>query len=799
MKKWIKITLIAAAVLAALIVIAAIAVSPVAKNYIEKHDRELIGRSIRMERLRMNIFTGRLRIEGLRIGGSEDSTTFFRLDSFEMRMRLWPLLGNRVLVKKISFAGPDVKIYQRGNAFSFDDITARFASDTTAAATPEKPSKPWEIGIYDISIRNGRVFYKDLALDAEWGMNDINLHIPGVYCSGEKTDVGAVLNFAEGGSLSTDVGYNIESSEFDIGIRLQDFALAGTLPYFRQSLDVTAVDGRLSADIRLRGNTEHLLSLTTEGTASLAGFALRDRQQRPVAGVDTLGVKLAEGDLGKMRFVFDRIYVSGLSALFEMTPEGNNLAALMKSPAAEITASDAAGSATPSPTLRIADLEISNGRVTVRDLTMHRPFEYTVSEIRMRSRDFDPSKRNSMTVDARMQKTGSAKLRWEGTLEDMDNQNITLWLTNLDLRDFGPYCEHYTAYPLTKGNLTFRSQNVIRDRYLDGTNHLDMFEPKVDKKRREIKAEMNIPLKLGLYVLKDKKGHVKMDLPVRGSLDSPEFSYRKIVLKAIGNVLLKVVTAPFSFLSGNKENIEYINIDPLQYVFTSEQYASLDKIAQALQDKPEMHIVLTQRVNMRRALPRQAAGALRMAYAEHLKSADTTGRQPMSMLEYEKIQQTDIRTPAIMAFADSLLTRQGISPQGLSADDKALALYREKAAGQLARMMAARNKALAEYMQSTHGATAPAFRVQTMDSLALPNYTGRDRYTIALEVDGETVEVEAEDDNAGAGAETDMSPGDIQADSTGLSAGVPAEEAMVIGGAVATSAPAVMETESSGE
>ncbi|WP_303205297.1 DUF748 domain-containing protein [Alistipes finegoldii] len=754
MKKWIKITLIAAAVLAALIVIAAIAVSPVAKNYIEKHDRELIGRSIRMERLRMNIFTGRLRIEGLRIGGSEDSTTFFRLDSFEMRMRLWPLLGNRVLVKKISFAGPDVKIYQRGNAFSFDDITARFAGDTTAvAATPEKPSKPWEIGIYDISIRNGRVFYKDLALDAEWGMNDINLHIPGVYFSGEKTDVGAVLNFAEGGSLSTDVGYNIESSEFDIGIRLQDFALAGTLPYFRQSLDVTAVDGRLSADIRLRGNTEHLLSLTTEGTASLAGFALRDRQQRPVAGVDTLGVKLAEGDLGKMRFVFDRIYVSGLSALFEMTPEGNNLAALMKSPAAEITASDAAGSATPSPTLRIADLEITNGRVTVRDLTMHRPFEYTVSEIRMRSRDFDPSKRNSMTVDARMQKTGSAKLRWEGTLEDMDNQNITLWLTNLDLRDFGPYCEHYTAYPLTKGNLTFRSQNVIRDRYLDGTNHLDMFEPKVDKKRREIKAEMNIPLKLGLYVLKDKKGHVKMDLPVRGSLDSPEFSYRKIVLKAIGNVLLKVVTAPFSFLSGNKENIEYINIDPLQYVFTSEQYASLDKIAQALQDKPEMHIVLTQRVNMRRALPRQAAGALRMAYAEHLKSADTTGRQPMSMLEYEKIQQTDIRTPAIMAFADSLLAQRGISPQGLSADDKALALYREKAAGQLARMMAARNKALAEYMQSTHGATAPAFRVQTMDSLALPNYAGRDRYTIALEVDGETVEVEAEDDNAGAGAD----------------------------------------------
>ena len=357
-----------------------------------------------------------------------------------------------------------------------------------------------------------------------------------------------------------------------------------------------------------------------------------------------------------------------------------------------------------------------------------------------------------MTVDVRMQKTGSAKLRWEGTLDDMNNQNITLWLTNLDLRDFGPYCEHYTAYPLTKGNLTFRSQNVIRNRYLDGTNHLDMFEPKVDKKRREIKAEMNIPLKQGLYVLKDKKGHVKMNLPVKGSLDSPEFSYRKIVLKAIGNVLLKVVTAPFSFLSGNKENLEYINIDPLQYVFTSEQYASLDKIAQALQDKPEMHIVLTQRVNMRRALPRQAAGALRMACRA---SEERRHDRPPADVDARIRKDPADRHPHS---GDHGLCRFAARPAGNFA---AGTFGRRQGAGALPRKSrrtvgphdGRTQQALTDYMQSTHGATAPAFRVQTMDSLALPNYAGRDRYTIALEVDGETVKVEADDGNAGAGTE----------------------------------------------
>ena len=777
MKKIYKTLLIVLAVLIVVVLGIAIAASPVAKNYIEKHDRELLGRSIRMERLRMNIFTGRLRVEGLRIGAASDSATFFALDSFDMRMRILPLLSNRVVVKHITFAGLDVKVYQRGSAFSFDDILAHFASDTTAVAEPAEPSDPWEIGIYNIAVRDSRLFYKDLELNAVWGLNDINLQIPGVYFGGEKTDVGAVLNFAEGGSLATSVAYDIDTSEFDIGLKLDGLTLSGMLPYFRQWLDIGAVEGRLSADVRLQGSTEHLLALRTEGTASLADFALKDTRQQPVAGVDTLGLKLAEGDLGQMRFRFERLYVGGFSLDAELTPEGDNISALMKpSPEApEQPAETAPETSTgPAPVLQIADLEIDGGRVSFRDLTMAKPFEYVVSDIRMRSRDFDPSKRNNLQVDARMQRTGQAKLRWEGTLDDLNNQNITLVLSNLSLRDFTPYCEHFTAYPVTGGNLTFRSQNIIRNRYLDGTNHLDAFEPKVDKKRKELKPEMNIPLKLGLYVLRDKKGHVKMDLPVGGNLDSPEFSYRKIVLKAIGNVLLKVVTAPFSFLSGGNKNLEYIAVDPVQYAFTSEQYASFDQIAQMLKDKPEMQIALTQRINLTRALPAQSVNVLRLAYHNSLAAADSTGQRPrLSMLEYEKLQQIDIRTPAVGAFADSLLTLRGVSPLGMSPNAKALALYREDALGLLRRMMASRDKALGEYMLTTHGVQAPAFRLQPMDSTTLTTYAGRDRYTIALGLDGETIEVGGDTADADASAPADSgdpagtsAPAAIPADST---------------------------------
>lgn len=752
MKKYLKILLIVCSAIVLILLMAAIAIPPFAKHYIEKHDRELIGRTVRMDKLKFNIFSGRLRVTGLEIGGAEDSSAFFRLDSFDMRMRLRPLLGRRIDVRYVTFAGPDLKVYQQGTAFDFDDLLAHFRSDTTVTAETQEPTEPWKIGIYNIAIRRGHIFYKDLLLDASWGLNDVNLRIPGLYFAGAKTDVGAVLNFAEGGSLATSVAYDIASSAFDIGLHLKDFTLSGTLPYFRQSLAVAGVEGHLSADVNLRGNAEHLLSLQADGEVSLADFAVYDNQHRPAIGVDTLYLKLAEGDFGKKRFRFDRFYVSGFSALAEFTDRGSNLFAMLRSPAADptgqIAAPEPAASAStpqasvPAPELYIADFEIARSSVLLRDLTLEKPFEYRITDIRMRSRDFDPAKSNRLVVDARMQKTGAAKLRWEGRLDDIANQSITLWFTNLALSDFSPYCEHYTAYPLTQGNLTFRSQNVIRNRHLDGTNHLDMFEPKADKKRKDLKPEFKIPLKLGLYVLKDKKGHVKMDLPVRGSLDSPEFSYRKIVVKAIGNVLLKVVTAPFSFLGGHNDNLEYIAVEARQYAFTSEQYAAFDKIAQMAKDKPQMQIALTQRINLRKALPAQQADVLRMAYAAHLKAADTTaGTSHLTMLEYEKMQQADIRTPGIMAFADSLLSLRGIPSQGLSAEKKAAALYSETAAEQLRKMMEARDRALADYLLTTHGVTAPAFRIQPLDSAALRNYTGRDRYTIALELDGETVEI----------------------------------------------------------
>ncbi len=781
MKTGVKILLFTAGALAVLAIAAALLVSPVAKRYIEKHSKELTGRVITIDQLRFNVFNGKLRIRDIRMMEADDTTAFASIGEYRMQMKLWPLLRNRVVIRRIEIDRPDLSIYQDGPRFNFDDLLQRFVPDSTAAEAPAEPSEPWEAGIDDIEITGGHIFYKDMQIGATWGFENLDVTVPGIYFR-DKTDVGILFNFAQGGSLGLKLNYDMDNADYDLKIDLRELALNGRLPYVRQTLNAGSLNGLFSADLHLNGNLQNPLDLYFDGAIDLARFSLRDLSEDEVLKVDSLHVGLTRGSLRHNQFHFNRLYLLGMEGSFEIYEDGTtNLAALIReqpaaAPAASgsphpDTAADAVSGQTAAATapetaasepldVRIEDIEIAKGAIRIKDLSHVRPFEYRLSDIRMKS-GFDMNKLNRIIIDAQVQKTGRARIRWEGSLSDLDNQNILINLSNIDLRDFSPYCEHYTAYPLTNGNLSFRSQNIIKNRYLDGTNHLDMYEPKVDKKRRELEPEFKIPLKLGLYVLKDKKGHVKIDLPVKGSIDNPDFSYRRIVMKALGNVLLKVVTAPFSFLSGGGGSLESIDIEPLQWDFTSEQYAKLDRLADMLRDKPDMKAALTQRIDYPAALRTQAHNNLKLAYYNFMRrQADTTAAyQPLTMLDYERVQGLNLKSEAVAEFADSLLRMRGTDPSKLNASQKAMALYEGTAAEQLDKMLERRNGAVVRYMTEMQGIPAASLRVATLNAEELHGYTGKNRYTIGIEVDGETTEVaENPEDAAAAGAAMGLIP-----------------------------------------
>jgi hypothetical protein len=95
-------------------------------------------------------------------------------------------------------------------------------------------------------------------------------------------------------------------------------------------------------------------------------------------------------------------------------------------------------------------------------------------------------------------------------------------------------------------------------------------------------------------LLKDAEGKIDIDLPVRGNVDDPEFRYGRVVLKALGNLIVKVVASPFALLGRlvgvEASDLEYISFIAGRADLTPPEMEKAVKLAEALALRPELRL-----------------------------------------------------------------------------------------------------------------------------------------------------------------------------------------------------------------
>ena len=101
-------------------------------------------------------------------------------------------------------------------------------------------------------------------------------------------------------------------------------------------------------------------------------------------------------------------------------------------------------------------------------------------------------------------------------------------------------------------------------------------------------------IKWYLALLKDRHGVIDINLPVSGSINDPQFSVFGIVLKIIGNLLVKALTAPFALLAGGgSEDLSFVGFDAGTSTVSDSGRSTLDKVAKALVERPALKMTVT--------------------------------------------------------------------------------------------------------------------------------------------------------------------------------------------------------------
>ena len=757
MKKALKISAIVIAALI-ILVIAALKLAPgFVKDYIVAHSEEFIGRKVAIESVTLNPFTFVVNVDSFAIMEQDGTTPFVSFDKFRINVDPLKIVTKTAAVSEIYMKGLYVHVTQKGDKFNFSDILDFLAkSDSTAADTVAKDTAatdpgmvnaaeiakglPINISVKNILFENGNIIYEDKKVGSKIHIKDFGVGIPAVYLSNKQTDVGVSLKFADGGDLHVKGTANAATNDFKANVGLKDFALACGKPYLNDFIDYKDFSGSVSTNINVEGNLGDVLSSNVSGTVSVDNVVLTEKSGKTI-GVNHVGIGLGKVNLNKNQFHVDSVIVDAAYAHLDLYKDGKTnidvlLAPLMKksAPAADSATAESAAEPEkaqeePAPKAkpmdaRIGKLLVRNTKVSANDLTIKKPFNYTVSAITVNGSNINFNTPCTVNVSAAFPEGGSVSVKYKGALSDIGTMDAYISVKNLALKHFSNYSVHYTGYPLSAGTMAFASENKIKDFNLDSKNTIDIYNIDVGDKDDSVDPEYMVPMKVGLYILKDKDDKIQFDVPVQGNMKDPEFSVLKIVWKTVMNLIIKVALSPLKIV-GNVASAgagvvgfdlgknDEVVIDPMSATFTSEQYAKASKMTEVLAKDPKLKLIFTQYYNPKKAANDHKQHKLKTEFYKQ-----TQGKETLTELDERAILEIKDSDDAFKAYAKE---------HAANIDMKAFKK-------ELADLAAKRNDDLLKVLQQQKGVTKKNLKVITAPTGELVSHKGKAMYKVTIDV-----------------------------------------------------------------
>lgn len=581
LKKILKITAI---VLLSLIVAALLLCGSITKLYVESNSEQLIGRRVEIGSMGINPLSGTIYVENFKIFEKDALTPFADFADMRLNFSVAALASNRIELNRLRFNALNISIEQDGNNYNFSDIVEKFNQSNNSA-------NKWKVLLKNIEIANSSLKYHDRQSGKTIQLNKIGVDIPKISPTEREGDAGIKLKFAESGELRAKMEYNSKNL-FKLEVQLQKFGVDGILPYLKEYLNVSKAEGEINANLTIVGDSRHIAESTIKGDVECVKSLLKDSDGKKIFAADSVTAYISGLNVGKHYARMEHLYISSPYAKIVRHKDSTlNLSLLIKDLNEEDEQHTQSGDGEylfQNMALNINKLHITNGKIDIKDELIDGGFEYAISEIEASCNNFSLTEKNKIEIKAIAGNAAEIDMSWQSDFNKMNQIALTLNAKNMGLKDFSPYSSYYTGYKIERGVMNLQASYSIINKQISGTNSMQVYKPKLGKKRG--KPLYDVPLKLGVYLLTNKQGMMKLNFTVEGDTDNPEYNYRKLITKAFFNAIKRVSTAPFRAIGSifaASENLEELKIEPFKDDIDLVQYAKLEKIIELAKEKPE--------------------------------------------------------------------------------------------------------------------------------------------------------------------------------------------------------------------
>ncbi len=505
--KWLRASTYLAITYAAYAVIIGLIAPAVIQSQAPKQLSQLLSRGVKIEKVSINPFLLRARIENFSILEQDQQQAFTQFAMLEVEVNFWQsLLSLTPTVDHLFLVQPKVQVQRlnENNTFNFSDILKTLANNNqqkTPENTPEEPASNTipSFKVNAVAITDGDVRFADSVTGSDLNYQQISLKLNNIdsqaYTLSLPVNHDGKLNLTENANqyqfslvsadqspLSLKGQFQLSPFEIKGDVAFKDLTLKPYWPFAKELITARLSDGSISFSTNYHAKQiEDSISYQTQnGQFSLSNLVFRDQQSEKVklpslvvsdiqvSGDDQL-INIA--DISMQGLWFDALLDKNgldLAALFTPRAQTNGAA-----PNQDASAKQAANqeSATPEWKVRLEQFSMADSDFNVLEKTQSQGVHWRVHPITVTTKAIQSDLVDPIEYDVALNVSSSSKQQPENTRGSFATQGSVdvkalkvdgnLSIDSLDLTQLQPYLTPYLNIRLNKGALNTKGNYKV--------------------------------------------------------------------------------------------------------------------------------------------------------------------------------------------------------------------------------------------------------------------------------------------------------------------------------------------------
>ncbi len=488
-----------------------------------------------------------------------------------------------------------------------------------ASAVQTGETSPWKFTVNSLDINGFNVLFKDLTVQEPVSINLADISFKGKNLKNYGTDSGNVeLHMAYNGKGRINIMGDLIPSALssDLNINFKNIGIKSLQPYFTDFIRIVVTNGYIQANGRLSINLKNKKKkyFNFKGQTSVNNFICLDKLSASdffkcnslyFSGINAsvFPVKIQIKDISLTDF-YSRITINrngriNLNTILKKNNgkikhisknavgkmENNTIYPLNEKQKKDFTVKN----------IQIKNITLQGGDINFSDYSTTPYFTADMKKIAGSLKGLSSDEGSKAELHLQGVHGQSSPLIITGEINPLTKKkfaDIHLLFKDIEMSNLTPYSSKYIGYKIDKGKLDLDLKYLITGNRLSSDNRIRFDNLTLGEKVKSDKAT-SLPVSLAISLLKNRKGQIDLDLPVKGRLNDPKFKIGSIILKMISNLVIKVVTSPFSVIGsmfGGGEELAYVHFRYGSAKIDDANYKKIDTLAEILRSKPSVKL-----------------------------------------------------------------------------------------------------------------------------------------------------------------------------------------------------------------